>query len=156
MPATAPRPGPAAQHGLGRLGARIRDHRKALKISAQAAAEAAGLSRVTLHRIEQGEASVTMGAYLNVLAALGLELSVAAPSSGLQSATLPEAIRLADHAQLRQIAWSLPGVETLTPQEAFALYERNWRHVDVQALTAQERALIDTLAERFGQGRLLV
>lgn len=30
------------------------------------------MSRVSVHRIEQGEPSVTMGAYLNVLAALGM------------------------------------------------------------------------------------
>jgi transcriptional regulator with XRE-family HTH domain len=36
---------------------------KALKVSATTAAEAAGMSRMTLHRIERGEPSVTMGAY---------------------------------------------------------------------------------------------
>ncbi|MFG6415730.1 helix-turn-helix domain-containing protein [Roseateles sp. DC23W] len=43
------------------LGARIRAQRQRQRVSATHAAEAAGLSRVTLHRIERGEPSVTMG-----------------------------------------------------------------------------------------------
>ena len=39
---------------LGRLGQRIRTRRKLLKISAVAASEAAGISRMTLNRIESG------------------------------------------------------------------------------------------------------
>ena len=53
---------------LTALGQKIRSQRKALRITATATAEAAGMSRVTLHRIEQGEASVTIGAYLNAIA----------------------------------------------------------------------------------------
>lgn len=36
------------------------------------------MSRVTLHRIERGEPSVTMGAYLNALAVLGLDFEILA------------------------------------------------------------------------------
>jgi transcriptional regulator with XRE-family HTH domain len=64
---------------LAELGERIREHRKRLKVSAVATAEAAGMSRVTLHRIERGEASVTIGAYMNAVAALGLDLRVVDP-----------------------------------------------------------------------------
>ena len=39
---------------LQELGAQIRARRKALGVSATAAAESAGMSRVTLHRIEKG------------------------------------------------------------------------------------------------------
>ncbi|HEY0817804.1 MAG TPA: helix-turn-helix domain-containing protein, partial [Rhizobacter sp.] len=76
MPARAPTPDLAAAARLGTLGLGIRARRKALGVSAQAAAAAAGMSRVTWHRIEGGEPSVTMGAYLNALGALGLELQV--------------------------------------------------------------------------------
>ena len=62
------------------LGQQIRAYRKALRISAAAASEAAGMSRVTLHRIENGEAAVTMGAYLNALTALNLKLGSAVPA----------------------------------------------------------------------------
>ncbi|MEI2778185.1 MAG: helix-turn-helix domain-containing protein [Tetrasphaera sp.] len=58
------------------LGARLRDRRTALGVTAVVCAEAAGVSRVTLHRIEAGNPSVTIGAYINVAAALGLHLVV--------------------------------------------------------------------------------
>lgn len=39
-------------------------------------AERAGMSRVTLHRIEKGDPAVTFGNYLRVLMVLGLERDV--------------------------------------------------------------------------------
>jgi transcriptional regulator with XRE-family HTH domain len=76
MPSSAPiLSGPAAKL-LKALGEQVRAHRKALGVSATVTAEAAGLSRVTLHRIEKGEPAVTMGAYLNAMSALGLALGV--------------------------------------------------------------------------------
>lgn len=157
---------------LAALGARLRGHRKQQKVSAVAAAEAAGLSRVTLHRIERGEPSVTMGAYLNVITALGLGLALADPpeaASGGQPVPalpvpappvppvpLPIRIRLVDHPQLQRLAWHLKGVDALSPAEALNLYERHWRHLDPAAMTLQERALLDGLVAASGGGRLLV
>ena len=40
---------------LADIGQLIMQHRKSFKITANAAAETAGISRVTLHRIEKGE-----------------------------------------------------------------------------------------------------
>jgi transcriptional regulator with XRE-family HTH domain len=57
----------------------IRAHRKRLGVNGTTTAEAAGMSRVTLYRIERGEPSVTMGAYIGALDALGLELEVVDP-----------------------------------------------------------------------------
>ena len=48
------------------------------------------------------------------------------------------------------------GVKTLAPEEALGLYERNWRHVDTAALDANERALVNALAQHVGGGQLLV
>lgn len=62
------------------VGRRIRAHRKQLGVSATSAAQAAGMSRVTWYRLEKGEPSVTMGAYLSALSVLGLELAVLDPS----------------------------------------------------------------------------
>jgi transcriptional regulator with XRE-family HTH domain len=42
------------------------------QITAAMLAERAGMTRVTLARIERGEPSVTLGAYANVLQSLGL------------------------------------------------------------------------------------
>lgn len=118
------------------------------------------MSRVTWHRIEGGEPSVTMGAYLNALGALGLELQVADPDAApvdvAVAEPLPERIRLADYPQLRRLAWHAPGLAELTPAEALSLYERHWRHLDRDALDPKERALIEALAQRQGGGRLLV
>ncbi len=157
MPAKAPRGGNTATTQLVALGTRVRIHRRALRVSATVLAEAAGMSRMTLHRIEKGEPSVTMGAYMNALAALGLELQLAdrgSRRSKRDQAPLPPTIRIADHPQLKRIAWQLADTE-LTAKEAYALYQRNWRHIDKKALDDRERDLVRRLANRFG-GRLVV
>jgi len=159
MPATAPRPGPAAAAQMRMLGERIRVQRQVLHISAKAAAQAAGMSRVTLHRIEHGESSVTIGAYVNALTALGLDLLVqgaAAEPPAAPHLRAPTTVRIAMHPQLRQLAWQLPDDTELTGQEALALYERNWRHVDQAGMTAEERQLVAKLTQTIGKGVLLV
>ena len=163
MPARAP-PSPAhVAAKLVALGERIRERRKALKVSGVDAAESAGMSRLTLQRIERGEPSVTMGAYLGAATAVGLELELVDPRERSRrgdgtrgKAPFPARIRLADYPQLKKLAWQLHGVATLTPEEALGLYERNWRHVDTAALDPAERALVNALAQHLGGGRLLV
>ena len=55
--------------------------------------------------------------------------------------------------ELRLLCWNR--AERFIPAaEAFAPYERNWRFVDAAAISPAERALIDRLAERFGNGVL--
>ena len=93
MPAKTPVNPEAVTARLGALGKRIREHRKMLRVSATTAAQAAGISRVTLHRIETGEASVTIGAYMNVLAALGLEFAIPLPADATSKEILIEARR---------------------------------------------------------------
>jgi transcriptional regulator with XRE-family HTH domain len=157
MPAAAPAMSDVASAKLHALGLQIRARRKELGISATALAEAAGLSRVTLHRIEKSAPAVTMAAYLNVIAALGLDLGFT-PSAVIDEATskpdctgwIPARVRLVDYPQLRQLAWQLQSVDTLTPAEALNIYERNWRHVDVAALEPHEQQLVDAL--RLGLG----
>jgi hypothetical protein len=39
--------------------------------------------------------------------------------------------------------------------EAFALYESNWRFVDVNSMTAAEHRLLDMLTKEYGHGVLL-
>ncbi|OGQ26612.1 MAG: hypothetical protein A2138_17075 [Deltaproteobacteria bacterium RBG_16_71_12] len=63
---------------------------------------------------------------------------------------MPTTIALDEHPQLQRIAWQLAPGTTLTPREAHALYQRNWRHVDVAALDAGERLLIGALVRTFG------
>ena len=42
----------------------------------------------------------------------------------------------------------------LTSRDAFGLYERNWRFVDIKKLGDRERALIERLAAKYGNGVL--
>lgn len=163
MPAPTPPVAQADAIRLDAIGARIREHRLALKVSAVTAAEAAGMSRVTLHRIERGEPSVAMGAYLSAATAVGLEFEVVDPHARAGNDRrrrgqpgFPARVRLADYPQLARLAWQLHGVKTLSPQAALDLYERNWRHVDHGALEPKERALVNALAHELGGGRLLV
>ena len=122
------------------------------------------MARVTLHRIERGEPSVTMGAYLNAMAALGLMLDVGLVSVGMPGlhdepaahVRKPKRIRLGDHTQLQRLAWNVSPDTELTPTEALGLYERNWRHVDPTQMDADEASLLDELARGPGKGRLLV
>jgi hypothetical protein len=58
--------------------------------------------------------------------------------------------------QLRFICWQLAPDAELTEPEALSRYEREWRHVDTAALTAEEKAFIDHLAQTYAGGKLLV
>jgi len=156
MPAATPLPAEPDLQRLKSLGERLRATRKQQGVSAVAAAEAAGMSRVTLHRIERGEPSVAIGAWASAASALGLALDLRDVRPAAQAEALPERIRLEDYPQLQGLAWQLGGVTELGPREALDLYERNWRHVDPTSLSLTEAALIRALARAFGAGRLLV
>ena len=162
MPSISPLITVAAADRLRLFGQHIRASRKALHVSTVAAAEAAGMSRVTLHRIESGEPSVTMGAYLNVMSVLGLAFGVIQPepppveTTDERAGWIPARVALADYPQLKQLSWQVQGTDTLTPAEALSIYERNWRHVDVSALAPSELHLIKALRLAFGSGTALV
>lgn len=159
MPAKAPPVGDMLATRLRALGKRLRAHRERQKVSATVAAEAAGMSRVTLHRIERGEPSVTMGAYLSAIDAVGLQLELRDPQARpatLHSASLPDRVRLADFPQLKRLAWQLHEVDELSPADALNLYERNWRHIDRSGMEPTERAFLQALVDQLGGGRLLV
>lgn len=136
---------------LRALGQKIRDRRKSLKVSAVATAEAAGISRVTLHRIEKGEPSVAMGAYLDAAVSLGLTFDIL-PTAELygdqktdKQQMIPVRIKLADYPQLKLLAWHIPQAEELSPVEALAIYERNKRYIDEEKLEEHEQRLIQAL-----------
>lgn len=161
MPATAPLSLPVTGQQLRLLGERIQAQRLSLRISANATAQAAGMSRVTLHRIERGEPSVTMGAYLNALTALGLGLQVAPQAAVVPPPTpgpIPAnaTVRIADHPPLRALAWQLPDTAEITEPEALALLERNWRHLDFDNMAEPQRQWIRSLVSQHGGGYLLV
>lgn len=161
MPAKPTHTSTPVSEKLQTLGRSIRAHRKSLAISAATTAECAHISRVTLHRIEKGEPSVTMGAYFTVLDALGLQIQAKSKvgsdsESPEASATsiIPPAIKLADYPQLKQLAWHIHGLDALTPIEAFGIYDRNWRHLDQSSLTEHEKVLINALKLADAAGEL--
>jgi hypothetical protein len=62
-------------------------------------------------------------------------------------------VRLADYPQLSDLAWNR--VDRFIPvEEAFQLYERNWRFVDVARLDERERLLIERLKVSCGNGEI--
>lgn len=159
MPAPTPTIVSTASNKLIEMGKQIRAHRKALKINATVAAEAAGMSRITLFRIEKGEPSVTMGAYLNAMEALNVDFGIIKPVKANEidadhSGWIPVRILLSEYPQLKQLAWQVKGTKELTPVEALSIYERNWRHLDIQELSQHEKQLVDAL--RTGLGKSLI
>ncbi|HRO66051.1 MAG TPA: helix-turn-helix transcriptional regulator [Pseudobdellovibrionaceae bacterium] len=161
MPARSPHISKKTEKMLRQLGQQLREHRKTFGLSAVTTAEAAGLSRITLHRIERGEPSVAMGAYLGVAEALGLQMELVDPKHPKKPRSqarpkLPRKIRLADFEQLKKVAWQLKKTEELTPSEALNLYERNWRHLDLKSMDAREKKLLESLLAAFGRERPLV
>ena len=61
-------------------------------------------------------------------------------------------IIIKDYPQLNFLLWNRKKAAVLTEEEAFALYERNWKHIDEKSLTQKEREFIDMLKEKFGYG----
>jgi hypothetical protein len=64
-------------------------------------------------------------------------------------------IEIARYPNLRLLAWQLH-LERIGEADAFALYEREWRHVDPVHLGPEERELIRRLADTYGHGVLNV
>jgi transcriptional regulator with XRE-family HTH domain len=145
---------------LARLGAQITARRKVLKVRAQVCAQVAGISRVTLHRIEKGESTVSIGAYLQVCEALGLHLTLL-PMAGekadinLHDPEMPH-IRIKEYPQLKALSWQLKDDEYLTDAAAMSIYERNKRFLDFSHLEERERALMQRLIDTRGMEQILV
>ena len=64
-------------------------------------------------------------------------------------------IEIAGYENLAALCWNRRG-RYLGAEEAFRLYERNWRLVDQRRMKPAERALIERLAARYGNGVLNV
>jgi transcriptional regulator with XRE-family HTH domain len=138
----------APREQLLALGQQIKHHRKANKLSAEAVAIAAGLSRTTLHRIELGEPSVAAGAYWAAVAALGLKCGIV-EFCNTETKPIPEKIDLNLYPQLKLLAWHVHGAESLTARQAWDIYARNWRHIDEAKIAASEQELIEQLRTNF-------
>ena len=65
-------------------------------------------------------------------------------------------IRIAQYPQLQHLCWNRPPNTVLAGEDALAIYERNWWHVDQDALTPEERDMLTRLIARYGNGVLNV
>ena len=63
-----------------------------------------------------------------------------------------DAVMVADYPMLRDLMWTGRRRSVITAEEAFHVYERNWRFVNPEKLDAPERALIERLTQRYGKG----
>lgn len=63
---------------------------------------------------------------------------------------------LGEFPQLRLIAWNRNPQDVITGAEAFDLYERNWRFVDLAAMSPRERTVLERLTREYGNGILHV
>jgi transcriptional regulator with XRE-family HTH domain len=73
MPKTHPPIFPSTGKQLTALGARLRLARLRRRYSAESVAVRAGITRVTLARVEKGDHGTSMGAYVAVMRVLGLQ-----------------------------------------------------------------------------------
>ena len=133
------------------IGFTIQQRRKELELTTLTLAEAAHISRVTLYRIERGEETVSIGHYLNVLDALGLDLSAICKyrETDTSDARIPCRISLSAYPQLQKIAWQLDPDIDISPLTAWQLYDRNRRHIERQTLSKEEQTLISNLEQAF-------
>ena len=153
---------------LVELGKVIQMRRKTLGVYLRHAADCACISRATLHRIEKGKSSVSIGAYMKVCKVLGLQLfTIEAPPESITprvkqvvifDANRPddEQIAIQRYPQLKELVWQLRDDAVISPRDALNIYERNWRFMDLKSLTSEEYALIEQLKETVGKGCLLV
>lgn len=140
------------QEFLASLGQRILLQRKKLKVATESVALAAAISRITLHRIEKGEPSVSMGAYISVIIALGLNLSIQEVAPKLNDAEKeknPCEIAIKDYPQLKLISWQLKDDAVLNALEAKNMYERNQKYILFNEMTEHEKKLIKQLGVEF-------
>lgn len=96
-----------------------------------------------------------MGAWVDVATALGMQLTLELPrqqaSKNNPKDWWPVHIALSDYPQLKSLAWQVKGTDYLTPVEANDIYERNVRHLDTAAMTANEQVLWQALQAAFGK-----
>ena len=97
MPSKAPLAFPSESRLLAGLGERLRLARLRRRLTTATVCARCGISRPTLAKAERGDPSVTLGTYLRVLAAYGLEGDLAAVAGDdalgrrLQDLALPAA-----------------------------------------------------------------
>lgn len=57
-----------------------------------------------------------------------------------------------NYPELRLICWHCDPTKPITEEQAFSIYERNWRYIDPARLSDDEKALINRLKQQYGNG----
>lgn len=60
-------------------------------------------------------------------------------------------VKIDDYPELKLICWNIHLPE-LTEEEAFGIYQVNWRYVYEDKLTPKEKELIEMLCKKYGEG----
>jgi hypothetical protein len=107
---------------LAHIGQQIRQRRKAMKVSTQAAS-----------------------------APHVLDMSVVATSSSEPSLQVPVHVELGLYPQLQALSWHVPNANQLTAREALGVYQRHRRHLQPEVLMEHERRLIEGLEKIFDE-----
>ena len=58
--------------------------------------------------------------------------------------------------QLKMLLWNRKDTIELEDKEALSLYEANWRFIEQEKMTTEERAVLDQLVRTVGNGVLNV
>jgi hypothetical protein len=97
------------------------------------------------------------------LGLFALEKNLEAPMSTKHSSIEFDPNRLDDeqiavqyYPQLKALAWQLREDALISPRDALNIYERNWRLIDLEKMTTEEKKLIEQLKNEVGKGCLLV
>ena len=61
----------------------------------------------------------------------------------------------AEFPELKMLVWNRDPTRPIAAEDAFHLYERNWRHVHADRLTRSEAELVRRLTDQFGNGVFL-
>lgn len=64
-------------------------------------------------------------------------------------------VKVNQYPELRQLCWNRPHDAVVDGATALALYERNWRFVDRDAIIPREKKLLERLVAAHGNGHLL-
>jgi len=139
---------------LIKLGADLKVHRKRLGVTAEIAAKASGISRVTLHRIESGSAGASIGAVHQVASALGLELRLCdrnvQPTNGLDTdGVVPLKIVIDRYPFLKSLCWHIPNQKVLSARETHDIYEKGSKFLQDGEVADEELRLIANLKQMF-------
>jgi transcriptional regulator with XRE-family HTH domain len=123
----------ATEEQLIQLGERLRLARLRRRVGVDVLAAAAGVSRVTVFRVEKGAPSVALGAYARVMEALGLAQDLGLVAREDSAGRQLQDQQLAPRRTARSAPQPSPEVQRASPEELWAFKRKNQRQ-DIAAI----------------------